>query len=142
MAATCFRKNNSACDFDSSRRVSRLVKYRYFSSRNYDEAFVLLYRSIQSLSTKICSLDSLPTFVRKNYADLLPPLITEIVNRSMTTGNFPSFLKLSHVRPRLQKGNINLDKEILKNYRPVAKIPFLSKVIKKVVVTTGSPSSR
>ena len=98
--------------------------------------------TIQSLSTKICSLDSLPTFVRKNYANLLPPLITEIVNRSMTTGNFPSFLKLSHVRPRLQKGNINLDKEILKNYRPVAKIPFLRKVIEKVVVTTGSPSSR
>ena len=43
------------------------------------------------------------------------------------------YLKLSHVRPRLKKDNLN--KEILKNYRPVANIPFLSKVIEKVVAT-------
>ena len=60
-------------------------------------------------------------------------LITNIVNQSLTTREFPFLLKLSHVRPRLKKDN--LDKEILKNYRPVANIPFLSKVIEKVVAT-------
>ena len=88
---------------------------------------------IQSLSTKTCSLDPLPTFVIKNYVDLLSPMITNIVNQSLTTGEFPSLLKLSHVRPCLKKDN--LDKEILKNYRPVANTPFLSKVIEKVVAT-------
>ena len=60
-------------------------------------------------------------------------LITNIVNQSLTTREFPFLLKLSHVRPRLTKDN--LDKEILKNYRSVANIPFLSKVIEKVVAT-------
>ena len=89
--------------------------------------------TVQYLSTKTCSLDPLPTFVIKNYVDLLSPMITNIVNQSLTTGEFPSLLKLSHVRPRLKKDN--LYKEILKNYRLVANIPFLSKVIEKVVAT-------
>ena len=42
-------------------------------------------------------------------------------------------LRLSHVRPRLNKDNLN--KEILKNYGPVADIPFLRKVIEKFVAT-------
>ena len=87
--------------------------------------------TIQCLSTKTCSLDSLPTFAIKNYVDLLSPMITNTVNQSLTTGEFPSLLKLSHLRPHLKRDN--LDKEVLKNYRPVANIPFLSKVIKKVV---------
>ena len=58
-------------------------------------------------------------------------MTTNIVNQSLARGEFPSLLKLSHVRPRLRK--YNLDKKILKNYRPVANISFLSKVIEKVV---------
>ena len=51
----------------------------------------------------------------------------------LCNGGVSSLLKLSHVRPRLKKDN--LDKEILKNYSPFANIPFLSKVIEKVVET-------
>ena len=58
-------------------------------------------------------------------------MITNIVSRSLMTGEFPPPLKLLHVRPRLKKDNH--DKEILKNYRPVSNILFLSKVIEKVV---------
>ena len=72
--------------------------------------------TIQSVSTKTCSLDPLLTFVIKNYVDLLSPMIIYIVNQSLITGEFPSLLKLSHVRPRLKKNNF--DKEILKNNRP------------------------
>lgn len=88
---------------------------------------------IQSLSTKIGSLDPLPTYIIKNYVDLLSPVITNIINQSLSTVQFPSPLKLSHVRPRLKKDNH--DKEIFKKYRPVANIPFLSKVIEKVAAT-------
>lgn len=56
-----------------------------------------------------------------------------MVNQSLSTGEFPSPLKLSHVRPCLKNGN--LDKEIFKNCRPLANIPFLSKVIEKVAAT-------
>ena len=88
--------------------------------------------TIQSVSTKTCSLDPLLTFVIKNYVDLISPMITYIVNQSLTKEEFPSLLKLLITRaPTSEKDN--LDKEILKNYRPVANIPFLSKVIEKVV---------
>ena len=58
--------------------------------------------TIQSVSTITCSLDPLLTFVIKNYVDLLSPMIIYIVNQSLITGEFPSLLKLSHVRPRLK----------------------------------------
>ena len=81
--------------------------------------------TIHSLSTKTCSVDPLPAFVIKNYVDLLSPMITNIVNQSLTKGEFPSLLKLSHVRPRLKKDN--LDKEILKNYRRLVIFRSLAK---------------
>lgn len=42
----------------------------------------------------------------RNYADFLSPVITSIVNQSLSTGEFPSPFKLSHVRPRLKKDNL------------------------------------
>ena len=54
-----------------------------------------------------------------------------IFNQSLSIGEFPSPLKLQHVRPRLKK--VNLDKEILNNYRSVANIPFLCKVIRELL---------
>ena len=89
--------------------------------------------TIQSLSTKTGSLDPLPTYVRKNHVNFLSSVIANIVNQSLSTGEFPSPLKLSHFRPRPKKDN--LDKEIFKNYRPVANIPFLSRGIEKVAAT-------
>ena len=54
---------------------------------------------IQSLSTKTCSFNPLSTIVIKNYVHLLSPMIPNIVNQSLMMGEFPSVLKLSHVRP-------------------------------------------
>ena len=57
--------------------------------------------------------------------------ITAIVNEYLTSGEFPSALKRSFIRPGLKKPDLN--KDVLKNYQPVANIPFLAKVIEKVV---------
>jgi hypothetical protein len=43
----------------------------------------------------------------------------------------PDAIKLSYVTPLIKKNN--LDPEVLKNYRPVANLPFLSKVLERVV---------
>ena len=51
--------------------------------------------------------------------------------RIFTSGEFPSALKRSFIRPGLKKPDLN--KDVLKNYQPVANIPFLAKVIEKVV---------
>ena len=49
----------------------------------------------------------------------------------LTSGEFSSALRQSLIRPILKKPD--LDKDIFKNYGPVANIPFLAKVIEKVV---------
>ena len=85
----------------------------------------------RSLSSKSCSLDPVPTHILKNHLDAIGPVITVIVNISSTSGEFPSALKRYLIRPVLKKPD--LDKDVLKNYRPVANISFLAKVIDKVV---------
>ena len=54
-----------------------------------------------------------------------------IVNMTLSTGIFPSKLKSAIVLPLLKKQN--LDSESFKNYRPVSNLPYLSKVIEKVM---------
>ena len=53
------------------------------------------------------------------------------MNRSFETSCMPTELKCAHVRPRLKKSS--LDPDVLNNYRPVSNLPFVSKIIEKVV---------
>jgi len=61
----------------------------------------------------------------------LVPIITEIVQRSYSTSIFPTALKMSQIRPKLKKKD--LDSDSFSSYRPLANIQFLSKVIEKSV---------
>ena len=45
----------------------------------------------------------------------------------------PIYFRKAHVRPVIKKPS--LDKEVLENYRPVSNLPFLSKILEKVVAT-------
>ena len=91
------------------------------------------YRSSRSLVVIRLNISDhylVPTHILKNHLDAIGPVITAIVNESLTFGEFPSALKRSLIRPVLKKPD--LDKDVLKNYRPVGNIPFLAKVIEKV----------
>ena len=50
-----------------------------------------------------------------------------MVKSSLSTAQFPDILKLSYIRPCLKKPD--LGKELSQSYRPLANIPFLSKII-------------
>ena len=63
--------------------------------------------------------------------DLLLPHITSILNDSLALGTFPSDFKNSLVVPLLKKKS--LDQNILKNYRPVSNLSFISKILERVV---------
>ncbi|CAB4015684.1 Hypothetical predicted protein [Paramuricea clavata] len=86
---------------------------------------------IKSLSTKTCSLDPIPIPVHKNHLESLNPIFTDIVKTSLSEGVFPNTLKISHLSPRLKKPD--LDKDLFSNFRPIANIAFLSKVLEKTV---------
>ena len=62
------------------------------------------------------------------------PIITSIVNSSINLVVFPDVFKLSTVTPIPKSRNLKaVQAELLMNYRPVANLPFVSKVLEKVV---------
>ncbi len=90
-------------------------------------------RIILSSQSKQCSLDPLPTKLLKACIDPLLPIITQIINASLTSGEFPQVYKSALVTPLLKK--TTLDPDILKHYRPVSNLAFVSKILEKVVAS-------
>ena len=62
---------------------------------------------------------------------LLSPFISLLINKSLTAGCFSAAFKEASVRPLLKK--VGLDAGDQKNFRPVSNLPFLSKLLKRVV---------
>ena len=58
-------------------------------------------------------------------------IVTQIVNGSLSSGIFPLELRTALVNPLIKRAS--LDPTHYKNYRPVSNIPYLSKVIEKIV---------
>ena len=90
-----------------------------------------LLKILKSSPSKSCDLDPIPTSLVKECVDILITPITKIVNYSITEGSFPNCFKMAYVTPLQKKPS--LDRNILKNYRPVSNLSFISKLIEKVV---------
>ena len=86
---------------------------------------------IKASATKSCSLDPIPTWLLKTCLNELLPIITEIVNLSLSSATFPENLKEAIIIPLLKK--LNLDPDILKHFRPVSNLRFISKLVERVV---------
>ena len=67
----------------------------------------------------------------KQHLPVLTSILTKIVNSSLSSGSFPSWLRRAIITPILKKAS--LDKNTLGNYRPVSNLPFVGKLIEKVV---------
>ena len=86
---------------------------------------------ILSSPTKSCMLDPWPTYLVKEYVDILLPSITKLVNLSLIQGVFPGDFKKAVVTPLIKKSS--LPKNELKNYRPVSGLCFISKLVERSV---------
>ena len=80
-------------------------------------------------STKTCGIDNIDSYIIKLSEDELLPAITHIVNLSIKLKCFPTFYKCAKVVPLHKKE----DKLNPKNYRPVALLPIISKIIEKAI---------
>ncbi len=78
-----------------------------------------------------CVLDPLPTSLFKSCFDSLCPAVLNIVNDSLGTGVVPAALKTAALTPVPKKHNADLDN--LNNYRPISNLPFLAKMLERVV---------
>jgi len=79
----------------------------------YSESEV--HKILSSCPNKQSDSDLIPTWLLKECSSVLVPTISNIVNLSLTTGQFHPTLKQSIISPLLKKPT--LDKEELSNYR-------------------------
>ena len=77
----------------------------------------------------------LSTFVTSTlimqYPQYFIPVYLYIINLCFSSGVYPTAFKSAIVKPLIKKPT--LDCEVLKNYRPISNLPFLSKLTEKVI---------
>ena len=88
---------------------------------------------ISKLNKTTCMLDPFPTKLLMSHLFYIIDIILCIVNLWFSSGVFPTACKSSIIFPLIKKQG--LDPEILKNYRPVANLSFISKIIEKAIAT-------
>ena len=91
-----------------------------------------MLKLILKTASKSCNLDPISTHLTKQYLHILGSAITKIINTSLTTDIVPDCFKSAIVKLLLKKPG--LDVNDLKNFRPVSALPFLSKILEKVVL--------
>ena len=85
---------------------------------------------IKNSAKKSCLLDPLPTNLVCDSLEVLLPVITKMVNASLSTAHFPSEWKEAIVNPLLKKGAKD---SAHKNLRPVSNLSFVSKITERAV---------
>ena len=86
---------------------------------------------IMSMKSKSCEIDPIPTHIFKQLLPSVIPIVTKIVNLSLSKGEFCQIWKTAVVRPLLKKEGLD---PIKPNYRPVSNLTFMSKVIEKCML--------
>uniref|UniRef100_A0A8C6P2A8 Reverse transcriptase domain-containing protein n=1 Tax=Nothobranchius furzeri TaxID=105023 RepID=A0A8C6P2A8_NOTFU len=76
--------------------------------------------------------DSLPSRLLRDVLPAVAPAVLDIVNSSFSSGVFPAAFKNAVVQPLLKKPG--LDQSDCANYRPISKLPFISKVVEKLAL--------
>ena len=88
-------------------------------------------RIVLSSKPTTCLYDPLPTKLIKVLLPILGTPILNIINRSLSSGIVPNTFKAAVIKPLLKKPS--LDPEVLNNFRPISHLPFISKVLERIV---------
>lgn len=73
--------------------------------------------------------DNICTKVLKSCSGIISPVLTYLINLSLSTGVFPDYLKVSVVKPLHKKG----DRTNISNFRPITLQSVFSKVYERVM---------
>ena len=117
---------------DLSLQVNERISETLMSSFEVVSSDVVM-KAINSAPSKSCSLDPIPTDILKKSLGALLPSITSMVNKSLLTGIFQSQFKHALITPLIKKPDA--DREVLKNYRPISNLPFIGKIMERIVST-------
>ena len=78
-----------------------------------------------------CLLDTIQTRLLKTHPEASLPLITKLINLSLTSGTFPCIWKRAIVKPLFKK--IVLE-NIFKSYKPLSNLNSISKLLESAVL--------
>ena len=78
---------------------------------------------IMKSASKHCQLDPAPTWLVKKCIEVLLPVITNMMNLSLSYGCFPDAWKYALIRPLLKKLGLDF---LFKNFRLVSNLPYVS----------------
>ncbi|XP_013859206.1 RNA-directed DNA polymerase from mobile element jockey [Austrofundulus limnaeus] len=93
----------------------------------------LLNKVVGHMKPSGSPVDPIPPSLFKEVLPSTGPAILNIINSSITTSVVPDAFKHAVVTPLLKKPG--LDPSVCSNYRPISKLPFLSKILEKIVYT-------
>lgn len=88
------------------------------------------FNIIKNLKNTGTSLGSIPTFLLKENAETISPILCKLINKCFSSGIFPDFLKLAIVSPIFKNG----DPLNIKNYRPISVLHLIAKIFEKCIL--------
>ena len=116
--------------------INSLDDHRSYLRDNYPNSFFFssvtnenVKQCIMSLKNKKCGLNDFPVKVLKQISPVIVPILTYLVNLSVTNGIFPDCLKMSRVVPLFKGG----DSALMSNYRPISILNIFSKILERLV---------
>ena len=99
-----------------------------FHTLSEDQILKLIRESKSATAT----VDPAPTKLVLKFTDVLLPVFQKIVSLRLTSGIVSRGFKKAVVKPLIKKEK-DLDPEVLRNFRPVSNIPYLSKILERAV---------
>lgn len=102
-----------------------MTEFPNFATISQDDVSALAVKSMR----KSCSIDPLPACVLKKCFSVLLPVLTNIVNRSLSSGTMPDHFKIAALIPTLKKPGADFTE--FESFRPLSNLKFVSKLVEK-----------
>ena len=99
----------------------------YFSNVSAEDVLKIIKKSPK----KSCSIDPIPTWLLVQCQSFFIPIITTIINSSISLSYMPYSLKTAMIIPSLKKASMSI---IFKNFRPISNLKYISKIIERVIL--------
>ncbi|KAI2646730.1 RNA-directed DNA polymerase from mobile element jockey [Labeo rohita] len=107
--------------------VAPKEKLQYFTAIGQEE----LNKLITVSKPTTCLLDPVPTKLLKELLPMAEKPLLNIINSSLSLGHVPKPFELAVIKPLIKKPQ--LDPSELANYRTISNLPFMSKILEKVI---------
>jgi hypothetical protein len=90
-----------------------------------------LRKIISKANATSSDVDPVPTKIVLACLDILLPVLVKIVNSSLQSASVPVTFKTAVIKPLIKKSS--LDPNVCKNFRPISNLPYVSKLLERVV---------